>query len=233
MSISAETHTHSPSRTVSTITTSTTSPRNLPRRSACLRRQLAARSQTPSRDEDLVARSQSGDAVAYAQLYERYHPYVGKIVSDDVCDVEARHDISQSVFERGWVKIGDLRSPKAFRPWLAQLARRQIIDHFRSSSRTISTDFSNPSKDFDLASADWSAYDWAAMHELAADIRSALDALPDRDAAVLTLASNRGFSSNEIATTLNIEAGHARVLLHRARRRLGQHLGLDLEPNAA
>lgn len=175
-------------------------------------------------DSALVSDAQAGNAAAFGQLYERYMPYVAKILADDVSDVDARNDISQSVFEKGWSKIGDLRDPNAFRPWLAQLARRLVVDHYRSSSRTVATDFTDSGEHRDIVDDDWSAHDWASMRELAAHLQVGIDGLSNRDVTVLELATSFGFNSQEIAAALDIEVSHARVLLHRARRRLSSEI---------
>jgi len=193
------------------------------------RKQRVTRPAQLTSDDQLVARAQAGDATAYGMLYERYHPYIRKMLSDDVKDVEARHDLLQSVFERGWSKIGMLRDPKAFKAWIAQLARRLVIDHYRSSSRTVPTDFTDPGEEFDLVSDDWSAHDWAAMRELAGVLQVGINGLSSRDATVLELATSFGFTSQEIAAALDIDVSHARVLLHRARRRLSRELVASYE----
>lgn len=220
MSISAESHT-----SVKLSDTCGLSPTT--------RKQRVNQSRSFVPDEQLVLRAQQGDATAYGQLYERYHPYIRKILSDDVHDVEARNDILQSVFERGWSKLSGLRDPTAFKAWLAQLARRLVIDHYRSSSRTVPTDFSNPDEEFDLAADDWSAHDWAAMRELASTLQIGIEGLSTRDATVLELATSFGFTSQEIAAALDIDVSHARVLLHRARRRLSRELVATYEETTA
>lgn len=183
-------------------------------------------------DRRLVEQAQAGDARAYGRLYERYHPYIRKILNDDVSDAEARNDLLQTVFERGWTKLDTLRNPDAFKAWLAQLARRLVIDHYRASSRTVVTDFTDPDESFDLESGDWSAHDWAAMRELAGALQIGIDGLSARDATVLELATSFGFTSQEIAAALDIDVGHARVLLHRARRRLSKELVATYEDAA-
>ena len=215
MSISAETHTqqHSDRQSESPIP----------------KRHRVTREAQPASDDQLVALAQAGDATAYGKLYERYHPYIRKILSDDVKDVEARNDLLQSVFERGWSKIAMLRDPKAFKAWIAQLARRLVIDHYRSSSRTVATDFTDPDEEFELVSDDWSSHDWAAMRELAAALQIGINGLSPRDATVLELATSFGFTSQEIAAALDIDVSHARVLLHRARRRLSRELVASYE----
>lgn len=184
-------------------------------------------------DDHLVLQAQQGDATAYGQLYERYHPYIRKILNDDVSDAEARNDLLQTVFERGWSKLGTLRNPDAFKAWIAQLARRLVIDHYRSASRTVPTDFTDPAAEFDLESGDWTAHDWAAMRELASALQIGIDGLSTRDATVLELATSFGFTSQEIAAALDIDVSHARVLLHRARRRLSRELVASYEETTA
>jgi RNA polymerase sigma-70 factor (ECF subfamily) len=170
-------------------------------------------------EQCLVRQAVTGDSRAFELLYRRYHPYVAKIIADSVADVDARLDLQQTTFERAWRRLDTLADHGAFRPWIAQIARRLIIDHFRLASRTVQTDFDND-RAAEVASDDWTADDWASMRELAEALDVAVEGLSARDATVLDLATTFGFGAPEIAAALDIEAGHARVLLHRARRRL-------------
>ena len=219
MSISAETHTEP-------------STSDDPRRPSPARKRALSRSRPTASDVELVVAAQAGDSTSYGQLYERYHPYICKILGEDINDADARHDILQTVFERGWTKLSTLRDTNAFRPWIAQLARRLVIDHYRTSSRTVATDFTDSEQVTELVSDDWSAHDWAAMRELASALQIGIDGLCERDAAVLELATTFGFTSQEIAAALSIDVRHARVLLHRARRRLSKELVENLDGQA-
>lgn len=170
----------------------------------------------------LVEQAAGGDARAFAALYERYQPYVAKIVTSDVRDASVWGDLEQGVFERAWTKLGDLRDPGSFRPWLAQITRRLIVDHHRAAARTICTDFTDGEHDIDAE--DWTPHDWATVGELADTLKVAIDGLSPRDATVIELATTFGFTASEIAAALDVETGHARVLLHRARGRLSKAL---------
>lgn len=173
-------------------------------------------------EQALVEAAAGGDARAFATLYRRYQPYVAKIVTSDVRDASAWADIEQAVFERAWTKLEALRESSAFRPWLAQITRRLIVDHHRQAARTICTDFTD--EQYDMDSAEWSAHDWSTVRELADTLRIAIDGLSPRDATVIELASTFGFNASEIAAALDVDQGHARVLLHRARSRLSREL---------
>lgn len=172
--------------------------------------------------------AQQGDGEAYAELYRTHHRYVGRIVAEGMADADARNDVSQAVFEQAWVKIDSLREPGSFRPWIAQITRRMIIDHHRKSSRSVVTDFTDTDETMEPVADDWTAHEWASMRELAAAVNLAVTGLSERDVTVLELATNFGFGAAEIAAALDVKPGHARVLLHRARQRLSAELGAKM-----
>ena len=64
----------------------------------------------------------------------------------------------------------------------------------------------------------------------AEDVAAALDVLPPGEREAVVLHYLDGFSCDEIATRLGRSSGAVRVRLHRARRRLREHLGIHLTP---
>lgn len=181
----------------------------------------------------LVQRAVDGDVDAFGRLYRLHRSYVSTVVASRVRDPETRQDIEQETFARAWAKIGDLRDPSAFRPWISQIARRLSTDSYRAGIRTVHVDFGDPDAAMEPVDEDWGPDEWTSMRILASELDVAIANMSQRDATVLTMAANFGFGPAEIASALNIEAGHARVVLHRARRRLGQAVigALDVEPD--
>jgi len=59
--------------------------------------------------------------------------------------------------------------------------------------------------------------DAALDAELGRQMNAAMQALPERQRAVLTLRDVEGWTAEEVCTVLGLEAGNQRVLLHRAR----------------
>ena len=57
-------------------------------------------------DTDLVARSQSGDDLAFAELYRRHAGAVRRAVSDNVHDHDRQDELLEEVFAKGWANIG-------------------------------------------------------------------------------------------------------------------------------
>jgi RNA polymerase sigma-70 factor (ECF subfamily) len=68
--------------------------------------------------------------------------------------------------------------------------------------------------------------------ELRTMVRSAIDALPERQRVVITLRDVAGHSSDEVCQILDISGANQRVLLHRARATVRTRLSpyLELEP---
>ena len=68
---------------------------------------------------------------------------------------------------------------------------------------------------------------------VAAEVRRALEALPEADRELLTLVAWEGLSPAEAAGVVGISAAAARKRLQRARERLGRHLGVEASAPAA
>jgi len=170
-------------------------------------------------DAAVVRCGVDGDADALAELYRRYTRFVWKIIHDSVADPHARLDVHQVVFERVVSKLDTVRDGCAFRPWIAQITRRAVIDHHRACARrrheTLDT-----ANGHDVESVEATPHDWAEMRGLARQLGSAMNRLKQRELEILCLSAGGELGTAEIAARLGIKRAHARVVLHRARTRL-------------
>lgn len=168
----------------------------------------------------MVKKAADGDVEAFGELYRKHRPYIATVIASRISGLDDQLDIEQETFTRAWTKLSELRNPEAFRAWVAQIARRLTADTHRARSRVVIRDFNDPETGPEPIDDDWTPDDWAALRMLSARLDVGLAGLTSRDATVLTMAANLGFGPTEIAAALGIDAGHARVVLHRARRRL-------------
>ncbi len=171
-------------------------------------------------DAELATRAAGGDQAAFSELYRRHERAVRGLVAAETRRAVDVNDIVQETFTLAWRRIGSLRSPERFRPWLLQIARRSVIEHGRRTARRPTLD-----GDDDLAlSAIPDAADGPELvhelHELSGRLRSALEGLSRRDATVITLAAQLGFGPAEIAAAIGTTPNTAKVVLHRARARM-------------
>jgi RNA polymerase sigma-70 factor (ECF subfamily) len=92
-------------------------------------------------DEDggLIVAAAQGDRGAFGELYVRYARMVHGILLARVPAGDA-DDLVQDVFVSAMKQLRGLRTPAAFRGWLAAIARNRAIDYFRDARRSTSFD---------------------------------------------------------------------------------------------
>jgi RNA polymerase sigma-70 factor (ECF subfamily) len=182
-------------------------------------------------DDELVTRAAGGEQAACDELYQRYASLVRHVVGDNIRDADEREDATQEAFLRAFSKIGMLREGTSFRPWLLQIARRVAIDSRRKRLRTpvaVIDDENMP----DVVSLDPAPAMVAEVRHLAEQLRSGVAMLSSRDAAVLTMVTELGFGISDVAAALDISHTNAKVVLHRARKRLRESLADELDVTA-
>lgn len=169
-------------------------------------------------DADLVAHARAGDDRAYAAIYARYHRSVHQVARARLGAQGDPADVVQEAFTAAWRRLDTLRDPDRLHPWLMQIARRTAIDHGRRYRRRpvdLGDDLIAPVED-DGPSPE----DLAELTELAARLDVAVAGLSRRDATAIVLAARFGLGPEGIAEALRVTPGNAKVILHRARRRL-------------
>jgi RNA polymerase sigma-70 factor (ECF subfamily) len=93
------------------------------------------RAAAPETDAALVLRARGGDARSLELLHDRYRDAVSRLIRAETrwpADVD---DLAQETFTSAWKRLGGLRDPEQFRPWLFQIARRVVTDRARAAGR--------------------------------------------------------------------------------------------------
>jgi RNA polymerase sigma-70 factor, ECF subfamily len=174
-------------------------------------------------ESELVDAIRAGSGDGFAELYRRHAPAARMAVSDYVDDPDQQLDVVQEVFTRALARLDALRDTSSFRPWVLQIARNAAIDELRRR-RVARVESIEVADDPNFRSLDPGPDVEAEVRELAEAIGSGVAAVSARDAAVLSMTVQLGFGPAEIASALGISNGNAKVILHRARRRLRRAL---------
>ncbi|HEY8455495.1 MAG TPA: RNA polymerase sigma factor [Actinopolymorphaceae bacterium] len=177
----------------------------------------------------LVEAVRGGDREAFAPLYREHVGAVHLAVRDHLHDPERIADAVQETFARALASLHKLRDPGRFRPWLLAIARHTAVDIRRNQNR-ISLDELDET-DLTTQDADDPA-ELAALRDLAGVVNGLVIGLSQRDAIALSLVT-LGFDVADIAAALQVKKGAAKVVLHRARRRLRAALVLQLLSSGA
>jgi RNA polymerase sigma-70 factor (ECF subfamily) len=161
-----------------------------------------------------VRSAQQGDQEALHFLYVRYSPDLLRYVNSFVKDSHESEDIVQNVFAKLITQIGKYRETEVpFTAWILRVARNAALDHLRSR-RAIPTE--------EVRIADHGSAALGA--ERGADLRHALELLPEDQREVLVLRHIVGLSPVEIASTLGRSESSVHGLHHRGRRTLQSSL---------
>ncbi len=160
-------------------------------------------------DADLVVATRSGDRDAFGELVRRYRDAVYGVSYHRLGDFAASEDLTQDAFVQAYVRLGELRDPARFAPWLFAVARNLCNQHLRRRRET-------PGLDADDLSTD-GLESHAAERDL---VHRALLALPPGNALALTLFYVDGYSYAEIATFLDVPTSTLKGRIERGRSRL-------------
>ena len=167
----------------------------------------------PRGDDDtagLVRSAQAGDRPAFGRLYTLFGRMVHGVLLARVPRGEA-DDLVHDVFLTALRRLGTLRDPAAFGPWLAAIARNRAADHHRRSPATEELPPEVP--------------DAAAAEPDALVVMAAIRRLPDTYRETLVLRLVEGMTGPEIAARTGLRPSSVRVNLHRGMRLLRSSLG--------
>ena len=158
-------------------------------------------------DEQLVARAQDGELPAFEELVRKYQREIYGLACRIVSDAEEAKDLAQQAFLQAFVHIRSFRQDAQFRTWLFRIAINQCYNFLKSKKK-----FGDPVdfEELSVAGNDSPEADLVS-HEERRRLYAALERLPAKQRAVITLKVEQGLSYQEISQVLGGTAGAARV----------------------
>ena len=176
-------------------------------------------------DTDLVAAVRAGNVPAFAELYCHHADSVRRVAARHVRGADAVADVVQETFTQALHHLDQLRDATRFRPWLLAIARNAATSQLRAGMRVTALD----DQYIDAMAAPGPEPDqMVELRELAAQVQGCVAGLSQRDATAIAMVTHLGFSPGEVGAALNLSPGAAKVVVHRARRRLRDALVLQL-----
>lgn len=130
-----------------------------------------------------------------------------------VADIAVAEDILQELFERIHLKIDTLRDKDKLKPWLYQIARNLIADHYRRTNRIndnvqAEIEIMHPEENEDI------------MDTAVKDMIGMMDKLPPEYCEALCLTEIEGMSQAEYARKAGIPYSSAKSRVQRSRKLL-------------
>jgi RNA polymerase sigma-70 factor (ECF subfamily) len=157
-------------------------------------------------DEDLISLVETGDADAFATLYDRHSRAAFSLAYRMMGERQAAEDLAQDAFLKAWRGAGSYRPERgSVRTWILSIVHNRGIDQLRSHAsrrRTqdkieATTPLSQPSEAF--------AETWRNSQR--DQVREAMGTLPSEQLKILELAYFSGYTHVEISELLGLPLG--------------------------
>jgi RNA polymerase sigma-70 factor (ECF subfamily) len=178
---------------------------------------------TAAQDAALVARVRAGDRSAFTELYQTHAGAVQMAVRDRLRDPDSVADVVQEAFTRALARLDTLREADRFRPWLLSIARNAAVDQGRHRQRVVPLSDEAAGA---LPDRGESPSEVAEARDMVALLGAGVATLSARDVKALSLVSGLGCGPAEVGAALGVTSGAAKVIVHRARRRLRNAISL-------
>ena len=166
-------------------------------------------------DSELITRYLAGDEGAAAELVRRHTTPLARFLAVQGAPDDELEDLVQDAFFRAFRSLGRFRQTASFRTWLLTIGGNVLKDRQRAWRRrqvlALTLDIADPAAD----PASEAEAGWAAER-----LREGLTKLARLQREVFLLRAHQGLEYEEIARTLVISQGAARVHYHHAVKRL-------------
>src|SRR5690349_22881746 len=194
-----------------------------------LTRAAAEQRERPSPDIDelrrVVLRAKTGDADAFAALYDRYVDLVYRYVYFRVGSHALAEDLTSETFLRALRRIADFTwQGRDFGAWLVTIARNLVTDHFKSSRFRLEV---TTGEMLDANEVERSPEDSVLESLSNAALLDAVRRLIPQQQECVTLRFLQGLSVAETARVMGKNEGAIKTLQYRAVRTLARLLPDD------
>lgn len=167
---------------------------------------LPLASEMTDAEAELVLRATADDRRAFSALVELHWARLVRLARSVVGEAEAE-DAVQDGLVAAWRRLGELRQPAAFGPWVTRVVLRLCLRRSRRRRPWAPLDA--------VAEPAWEDDPGARL-----DVPRLLAALAPRQRAVMHLTAVDGLTDGEIAVLLSLTPAGVRSHRRRARRRL-------------
>lgn len=140
-------------------------------------------------------------------VWKNINDQLSNFVFAKIKDQDITKDIVQDVFVKVFTKKNTLQNPNKTVAWIYQIARNEIINHFRKAKITTSTD------DFEIEDTPTETL----TSNLSQCLRPLIDSLPPKYKEALILADIKQMPQKDIAKELNISYSGAKSRVQRGR----------------
>src|SRR6188508_3303741 len=177
----------------------------------------------PATPDTLIARCLSGDQAAWDAIVRQNWRKVFNVAYKFVGKHEEAEDLTQDIFLKIFKALGTFDRRANFQTWIISISRNLCIDHYRSvrkERQTIAREVDT--SDLQPPSRERTPYALAEHQDLRAQLKQALEALPETLRTAVVLRDLQELSYQEIADRLALPEGTVKSRINRGRTELAR-----------
>jgi RNA polymerase sigma-70 factor (ECF subfamily) len=181
----------------------------------------------------LVCRFRRGDRAAFESIVRKYNRRLFLIARGILHDDDDAEDAVQETYLKAYLKIEQFVGPAGFSAWLARVALNEALQRLRRQRSTVAwpedDDTAAACALSEIADAPY-AERHISLKELSRRLADAIGKLPPGFRVVVLLRGVEGLSVERTAQCLGIPAATVKTRYLRAKDRLRQEIGGEIEP---
>lgn len=181
-------------------------------------------------DNELIARTQAGDASAFDELIVKYSPRLYGLVYNMTSNHEDTNDLLQDIWAKAYRSINGFRGQSSFYTWIHSIGVNMTINFLKKRGRRhhmslddVDSGIQNDKEFIELTATSTPVRE-ADLSELQKRLNEALQKLSPDHRAVVTMFDIQGMPHAEIAKIMGVSEGTVRSRLFYAHRQLQNFL---------
>jgi RNA polymerase sigma-70 factor, ECF subfamily len=188
---------------------------------------------TPWTDEELVARSKTGDVDSFNQLVKRWERPIFALAYRTLGREEDARDVTQETFLRAFRALSGFKGDAKFSSWLYRIALNLCRDWMRKERRAPLVAVAEDVDVEQMAAVQGpveTVEDLAARAELHREVAKAMERLPAEQRQAIILKEYHGLTFQEIADLMKCPLSTVKTRVYQGLATLRKQLGEQLTP---
>ena len=184
-------------------------------------------------DEELVARSKTGDTESFNQLVRRWERPIYALAYRTLGREEDARDVTQETFLRAFRALSGFKGDAKFSSWLYRIALNLCRDWMRKERRAPLVPVPEGVEVEDMAAErgpSESVEDLAARAELGREVARAMALLPSEQRQAIILKEYHGLTFQEIADLMRCPLSTVKTRVYQGLSTLRKQLGEQMTP---
>jgi RNA polymerase sigma-70 factor (ECF subfamily) len=152
------------------------------------------------------------------EFWSEYRTIIHRFTLNRVSDPDFAEDIVQDVLLKAYRRLDTLKDSEKVLPWLFQITRNTITDHYRRGKPLVELDENFPAAEIEFD------FDSDILKEISGCVRSLVDELPDKYRSAIQMSEIDGVPQTQVAEKLGVSYSGAKSRVQRGRQMLKESL---------